>query len=144
MMTGPVEKIAGRAALEALLNGSPFHDFLRVEIADLDAAAGSLTLRLPYRDCYQRQPQSGRFHGGVIAAIIDVTGTFAMIACLERNVPTTALHIDYLRPAVATDLVARATVRRAGKTVGVVDVEVSTADGTIIALGRLSLSTVAP
>ena len=135
------DSIPGPDALRALLESSPFHGFLKLEVDRLDKEAGELVLRLPYKDTYQRQPRSGYVHGGVLAALVDVAGAFAMISFVGRNVPTTSLHVDYLRPVIASDLRATATVRRAGKTVGLVDVEVHDADGKLAALGRVSLST---
>ncbi|MGA8195169.1 MAG: hotdog domain-containing protein [Acetobacteraceae bacterium] len=49
--------------------------------------------------------------------------------------------MDYLRPAVNTALTATARVRRAGRSVGVVDVDVSDAKGNPVAIGRASYST---
>ncbi len=55
---------------------------------------------------------------------------------LDRPVPTINLRIDYLRMAASTDLVATARVVRAGRTVGVVDIEVRDEEGRMIAVGR--------
>jgi uncharacterized protein (TIGR00369 family) len=44
--------------------------------------------------------------------------------------------VDYLRPAAKTDLFAQARVRRAGRTIGVVDIDVLDEGSRLIALGR--------
>jgi uncharacterized protein (TIGR00369 family) len=46
-----------------------------------------------------------------------------------------------LRPATRTDLSAEARVRRAGRTIGVVDIDVLDDQGRLIALGRGCYST---
>ena len=43
---------------------------------------------------------------------------------------------DYLRPAIKTNLRAEARVRRVGRTVGVVDVDVLDDSGKLVAVGR--------
>ena len=50
--------------------------------------------------------------------------------------PTINIRIDYLRPASDTRLHAQARVRKAGRTVGVVDIDVLDDQGRLIAVGR--------
>ena len=132
-------------ALRELIASSPFHRLLPIEIVQLDREAGEARFRLPFTSDFERQPGSGRHHGGVIATLIDVSGAFTMIAMTARNVPTTSLAIDYLRPALpSSELLSLARVRQVGNTIGVVDIEVTDAGGRLVALGRVSLSTVEP
>ena len=49
--------------------------------------------------------------------------------------------MDYLRPAVNTDLVASARTLRAGRSVGVVDIALHDKDGRLVAVGRGTYST---
>ncbi len=53
-----------------------------------------------------------------------------------HGVPTINFRTDYLRPAVNTGLRAVARVRRAGRTVGVVDVDVYDDRDKLVAVGR--------
>jgi uncharacterized protein (TIGR00369 family) len=55
---------------------------------------------------------------------------------LGHGVPTINFRVVYLRPATNTDLLALARVRRAGRTVGVVDIDVTDSTNRLIALGR--------
>jgi len=89
----------------------------------------------------ERATGSGQYHGGVIASLIDIAGDYALIAVLGHGVPTINFRVDYLRPATNTDLIAQARVRRAGRTIGVVDIDVIDDDGRLIALGRGCYST---
>lgn len=118
-----------------------FQNFLRLELLEHDAAAGTVTLRAPWRAEFERGPGTLQWHGGPMAALIDIAGDFALIAKLGRGIPTIDLRIDYLRPAVDTDLVARARTLRAGRTVGVVDIELSDRHGRLVAVGRGGYST---
>jgi uncharacterized protein (TIGR00369 family) len=58
--------------------------------------------------------------------------------------PTINLNADYLRPAIDTDLISVATIRKAGRTTSVVDVEVSNEEERLIAIGRACYSIKAP
>ena len=113
-----------------------FQNFMRLELLDHDAATGAVTLRAPWREEFERGPGTLQWHGGPLAALIDIAGDFALIAKLGRGVPTIDLRIDYLRPAVDTDLVARARALRTGRSIGVVDIEVSDKTGRVVAVGR--------
>jgi uncharacterized protein (TIGR00369 family) len=133
-----------KALLQELLASGPFHEFLNMELLGYDAEAGMVEIRLPWRREFERLPDTGQWHGGPIAALIDIAGDFALIAMLGRGIPTINLRIDYLRPAIDTDLVARGRTLRAGKSVGAVDVEVKEKAGRVIAVGRGSYSTLPP
>jgi uncharacterized protein (TIGR00369 family) len=125
-----------REALEAHLKGSPFHEVLGLSLEAFDQAAQTLTLRAAFGARVERAAGTGQYHGGVIASLIDVAGDFALIAILGYGVPTINFRVDYLRPAANTDLIAQARVRRAGRTIGVVDIDVLDREGRLIALGR--------
>src|SRR6202034_1586944 len=101
-----------------------------------DAAPQTLSLRAAYGPGVERSAGTGQYHGGVIASLIDIAGDFALIAVLGYGVPTINFRVDYLRPAANSDLLAKARERRAGRTIGVVDIEVTDAGGKLIALGR--------
>ncbi len=73
----------------------------------------------------------------------DRRGAPAAAVKIGHMAPNIDLRIDYMRPAANTDLHAKGMVRRAGRTLAVVDVEISNDDGKLIAIGRGILSTVA-
>ncbi len=99
-------------------------------------AKTELTVRMGLRPEFERRAGTRQFHGGAIASLIDVTGDFAIGMMLGGGVPTINLRIDYLKPAVGDALTAVARVRRTGKTVAVVDIEVMDEKGSMVALGR--------
>jgi uncharacterized protein (TIGR00369 family) len=125
-----------REILEGFLAGSPFQGLLGLRLESFDVNAQTLTLRSVFGPLLERATGTGQYHGGVIASLIDIAGDFALIAVLGYGVPTINFRVDYLRPAMHSDLLAVARVRRAGRTVGVVDIDVSDSSGRLIALGR--------
>jgi uncharacterized protein (TIGR00369 family) len=119
-----------------MLADSPFHALLGLRLEAFDPAAQSVSIRCRFGPNVERSAGSGQFHGGVIASLIDIAGDFALIAALGHGVPTINFRVDYLRPARNSDLVAHARVRKAGRTVGVVDIDVEDGTGRLVAIGR--------
>ncbi len=126
--------------VNALLATTPIHRFLGFAVTAMDAASGTLVMTCPVRGNPERYEGAEHAHGGAIATLIDSAATFACSVHLQRGVPTMSITVDYLRPAYGEMLEARATVRRAGKTAGIIDVEVH-AGGKIVALGRCTQAT---
>ena len=83
-----------------------------------------------------RRIGTAQFHGGPIAAFIDIVGDFAVGMAVGGGVPTINLRIDYLKPAVGTLLTGTARVRRTGRTVALVDVDVHDEKQGLVAVGR--------
>ena len=129
------------ALLRARLAEGAFQHFLRLELLGYDADVGAVSLRAPWRAEFERGPGTLQWHGGPIAALIDIAGDFALIAKLGRGIPTIDLRVDYLRPAIHTELIASARTLRAGRSIGVVDIEVRDNDGRLVAAGRGTYST---
>jgi uncharacterized protein (TIGR00369 family) len=97
-------------------------------------------MSMPLRPELERKAGTGQFHGGAIAALIDTAGDYALALALGGGVPTINFRTDFLRPAFNTALTATATVRRAGRTVGVVDVDVFDDQKRLLAVGRATYS----
>ncbi|MBM3597481.1 MAG: PaaI family thioesterase [Alphaproteobacteria bacterium] len=126
------------------LSSGAFQKFLGIELVSCDAQAGAVEMRLPWKAEFERGPGTKQWHGGPMAALIDIVGDFALIAMLGRALPTINLRIDYLRPAIDTDLFASARTLRAGKSVGFVDIELKDKTGRVVAVGRGAYSTLPP
>lgn len=127
--------------LNELLMTSPFHQVLNLAVEQLDDDTDTLVMRLPYADNISRAAGSGQHHGGVIASLIDIAGDFALIWQLGHGVPTINFRTDYLRPAVNTDLIAHARIRRVGRTVSVCDIDVYSEEAKLVAIGRGTYAT---
>ncbi|HEX8868521.1 MAG TPA: PaaI family thioesterase [Lentzea sp.] len=125
--------------LEAELNRCPYHDFLRPQAVAADAAG--VVVRLPLRPEFGAARDSDLVHGGVLAALIDITAHAAVAVEVGRMVPTIDLRIDYLKAARGSALVARGFVLRAGRSIARADVEVRDEAGVVVAGGRGTFST---
>lgn len=131
------------AELQAMLDHSPFISFLGLRVTEADTAREQVTMTCDMRPEFERGKGTGQWHGGPIAAIIDTVGDFALVMLLGRPLPTVNFRVDYLRPAINTALVVTATVRRAGRQVGVVDIDVADEKGQLLAVGRATYATAA-
>ena len=131
------------AELQRMLDNSPFISFMGLKVTEADPAKERVTMSCAFRPEFERGPGSAMWHGGPIAAIIDTVGDYALIMALRRPLPTVNFRVDYLRPAIKTNLVTTATVRRNGKSVGVVDVDVFNDQKALVAIGRATYSTLA-
>jgi uncharacterized protein (TIGR00369 family) len=129
--------------LARLLNSSPFHRWLGVEL--VREGAGEVEIRLPYRAEFQGDDAGSNVHGGVIGTLADIAGCFALISATGRDVPTIDIRVDYVRMArPGEDLIATARTIKAGRTVGLADVEVRAPDGRIVAVARFTGATGGP
>lgn len=133
-----------RLSLEQIqekFNNSPYIASLGMTATELDYDQGLLTVRIPMRPEFERRRDSGQWHGGPMAAIIDTVGDFAVGMLLGRGLPTINFRVDYFRPAINTALVAVARVRRNGRSVGVADVDIYNENQVLLAVGRATYST---
>ncbi len=131
------------AAVQATFDLSPFIGWLGLKVVSLDHERQEIMVSMAMRPELERRPGTRQFHGGPIAALIDITGDFAIGMLVGGGVPTMNLRTDYLRPAVGEALTAVARVRRAGRTTAVVDIEVADDQGRLVAIGRGAYSSTA-
>jgi uncharacterized protein (TIGR00369 family) len=127
--------------LQANLDRSPFIAFLGLKVVEADPAREQVTMTCAMRPEFERGAGTGQWHGGPLAAIIDTVGDYALVMLLRRGLPTINFRVDYLRPAIKTGLIITSRVRRAGKSVGVVDVDVFDDRKVLVAVGRAAYST---
>jgi uncharacterized protein (TIGR00369 family) len=125
-----------KAAMQAIFDRSPFISSLNLEIQTLDYDNQEITIRMPQGPTMERRPGTKQFHGGPLAAFIDIVGDFAIGMMVGGGVPTMNLRIDYLKPAVGDAVIGVARVRRRGRSACVVDIDVSNEDGALVAVGR--------
>lgn len=127
--------------LQKRLAHSAFIDSLRLTVLDADPEKQQVVMRGEMRPEFERGRGTGQWHGGPIAAIIDTVGDYALVMLLGRPLPTVNFRVDYLRPAIDTALIATARVRRSGKLVGIVDIDVANEKGQVVAIGRATYAT---
>jgi len=127
--------------LQRRLGHSAFIDFLKLTVLSTDPEREQVVMRAEMRPEFERGRGTGQWHGGPIAAIIDTVGDYALVMLLGRPLPTVNFRVDYLRPAIDTALIITATVRRNGRLVGIVDVDVANEAGQTLAIGRATYAT---
>ena len=132
-----------REEIQERLGHSPFIELLNLIVLSADPGKQQLVMRATMRPEFERGSGSGQWHGGPIAAIIDTAGDYALVMLLGRPLPTVNFRVDYLRPAIDTALIVTATVRRSGRLVGVVDIDVADEAGRLLAIGRATYATAA-
>jgi len=137
-MTGPP---LGKDELQQRLTHSAFIDFLNLTVVSADPEKQEIVMRAAMRPEFERGRGTGQWHGGPIAAIIDTVGDYALVMLLGRPLPTVNFRVDYLRPAIDTALIVTARVRRSGRLVGVVDIDVANEKGQLVAIGRATYAT---
>ena len=132
--------MTGKIDVERLWRGwqrGPFHDLVTMELDTWDAAKGEVQFRLPFKPGYKRTVRGEGYHGGVLASVIDIAADFALaIKADKTGFPTIDLRVDYLRMAGDGDLTVIARAVKAGRTIGVADVEVWDARERLCAVGR--------
>ena len=127
--------------LQAFMDASPFIHSCGMHIIEADVDRQRLRIDMPLIAALERAAGSKQFHGGAIASLIDTAGTFALVMLSGKAIPTINFRTDFLRPAVDTTLRADAQVRKVGRTVGVVDIDVTDQDGKLLAVGRGTFGT---
>ena len=133
----------GKDELQQRLAHSAFIDSLNLTVVSADPEKQEVVMRAAMRPEFERGRGTGQWHGGPIAAIIDTVGDYALVMLLGRPLPTVNFRVDYLRPAINTALTITGRVRRSGRLVGVVDIDVVNEAGQLVAIGRATYATAA-
>lgn len=120
------------AALERIGDFLDDHGYLSWLGLELERAEPErVTVRVPARPELRNvgQADPAPLHGGVLATLVDTTSAIALRTTFEdpdsAQLTTTNLDVSYLRPATG-DIRATGEVVRAGRSMGVADVEVTT------------------
>ena len=124
----------GFEALDAMVRNSPFHAWLGVRLTRLDP--DEIEIAMPWREEFVSHPGIRYTHGGILAALIDLAGDYAIAAKLGRGVPTVDMRVDYHKAAMPGPLTARASVVKLGGTLATAEARVLDGNGALIASGR--------
>lgn len=131
------------AQFKRIAASAEYHKFLALDLVEGDAELGRCVIKLAYDQKYSIFAEPGTYHGGVIAALVDVTGAIACGLKVGRPTPTCNMRIDFLDSPAKVDLIAEGIVRRFGKSIAVADVEIRDAAGKVYSIGRGTFSTAA-
>ncbi len=122
------------AAVEEMITRGPFNKWLGLRIQKVDEEGIELTAT--WREEWVVNPQRRYTHGGILAAIIDLTADWALVAHTGRGVPTIDMRVDYHRAAMPGDLTAKGRVVKLGSQFSVSEASVYDKDGALLASGR--------
>lgn len=122
-----------RRAQIGVIEKAPFAVALGLKIES--AASGAAVVRMPFnlRLLNDGGPKAP-VHGGAIATLADVASC-AAVWSLEETVrsATISMTVNYTGFATESDLIARARVRRKGKRIASLSVEITDDSGALIA-----------
>jgi uncharacterized protein (TIGR00369 family) len=116
-----------------LIERAPFCALLGIKIES--AASGEARVRMPFRlDLLNEGGPQAPIHGGAIASMIDTAALTALLTApgLQRTA-TIALTINYVNAGVHSDLIASARLRKRGRRIASLSVEVADEAGQLIA-----------
>jgi uncharacterized protein (TIGR00369 family) len=99
------------------------------------ASEGSVTVRMPFHlRLLNFGPPDVPIHGGAIASLADFAACAAVWTLPEaRSSATISMTVNYTAPAVGSDLVAIAVVRRKGRRIASIAVEVRDKENVLVA-----------
>lgn len=120
--------------LRDLLLISPFHRWLGLEIKS--QSEDQLALVMPWRDEIVSNPMIGAAHGGILAALIDLTGLYSLIAAKASAKATADLRVDYHKPAIGGTLTAIGQPIKIGRQISVAETRIFNSDEELLASGR--------
>jgi len=120
--------------LRAMLSIAPFHQWLGLDIAELTNE--TLVLEMPWRDEIISNPMIGSAHGGILSALIDLTGLYTINALGGSARATADMRVDFHRPATSGPLRAIGRVVKLGKQLSVAETRIEDTEGRLLASGR--------
>jgi uncharacterized protein (TIGR00369 family) len=127
---------------------SPYTAHLGLKVKSM--APDNSSVKFANRDDLTGSARTSNLHGGVIAAVLDLTGSLVVFSnvlykikgqSLQKKVErfnklsTIDLRIDYLRPGAGKSFVAKAFTLRTGSKVAVTRMELRNEDDLLIAVG---------
>jgi len=115
---------AQQKAAMASLERAPFSAMVGLKI--LSSENGEATVRMPFSEKLLNEGGLNMpIHGGAIASLADFTACAAIwsLAQTQRSM-TVSMTVNFTGPGIRSDLVATAKVRRAGKRLASINVEI--------------------
>lgn len=122
-----------KAAAFASLQRAPFSAALALTIEA--SGEGSATVRMPFAETLLNDGGiSAPIHGGAIASLADFAACAAVWSMPEtQRSATISMTVNYTGPGIKSDLIAHAIVRRKGKRVASINVEIHDDHDNLIA-----------
>jgi len=125
------------ATFKRQFDTEPFNEMLGITVLEQRPGYG--------RICLEKGPHTpggigGSVHGGILASMVDIAMLVAIFGGFRPDqVPagTADLGITYLRQAHGQRIEAEANVVKHGRQLAVIDVDITSDDGTLCARGRV-------
>jgi uncharacterized protein (TIGR00369 family) len=125
----------GAEVIAQFLQHSPFVLHLGMRLESIEADHARLTM--PYRA--ELATMGEVIHGGALSAIVDTAAMAASWSAHDPSGPlrgtTVGLSVDFVAAAQGQEVTADARVIRRGKSLCFCDVDVTDADGSLVAKG---------
>ena len=120
--------------VQNMITRGPFHQWLGLNVVSV--AEGKIELTATWREEWVVNPDRRYTHGGILAALVDLTADWALVSSTGRGVPTIDMRVDYHRVAMPGDLVCRGTVVRMGGQFSVAEARILDGEDRLLASGR--------
>ena len=120
--------------VQTMITRAPYHRWLGLKVNAVHDDGIELTAT--WREEWVVNAERRYTHGGVLAALIDLTADWAMIKKLGRPLPTIDLRVDFHSPALPGDLRCRGKIVKAGNQFSSSESAVFDTSGKLLASGR--------
>jgi acyl-CoA thioesterase len=116
---------------QSLITESPFAELLGFAV--VEKTEGRVVLRLPFQDKFLQA--LGRVHGGAIFALADHACGWAAVTTLKPGFrcATLEMKINYISAVHDEDCIAEAVVVHSGRTSIVIEADIKTPSGRLVA-----------
>ena len=126
----------------------PFNRQLGITRESMDNENGTVTIAM--KPELVGNTHTGTLHGGVISALMDITGGFVVFLDIARKlkdqppeklmervtrIASVDMRVDYLRPGIGDQFIAKGFVIRTGSKVAVARTELRNEKDVVIAVG---------
>ena len=131
-----------------VINNIPFNRILGLELDTIEA--NYITMRFAMTNELIGNFMHGILHGGVISAVLDMTGgAAAMLAAIQKRAAknldelaallskasTISMHVDYIRPGKGNNFLAKAEILHSGNKITFARMELHNQEAKLIAAG---------
>ena len=125
--------LKNEGALLSSINTCPIYRLLGMEA--MEARNGRARVKLPFKEDLTHPGKI--VHGGAIASVADSALALALLSLTfpKNFVTTVEMKLNYLAPVDRGEMIAEGRVVKKGKTFSLVEVEVTSDEGKLIAKG---------
>lgn len=116
------------------LRVAPFHQWLDLRLVSADG--DGVAIEMAWRSEIVSRSEPPIMHGGVVSALIDVAGLYAVLAAGGAASGTAYLHVDFHRAVPPGPVTVRGRAVKLGRRISISEAEVICGENEIFASGR--------